>query len=88
MYEYTRSTYFPDLHYLLVRKIVQNCSQIIDFALQSSVGRKGILLAFNSKHSSFSHSMAEMAMLASKDFTAAKKLPPAGLNLMITGSRV
>ena len=28
-----------------------------------------------------------MAILASKDFTAAKMLPPVRLNLMITGSR-
>ena len=36
--------------------------------------------AFNTK-------LPEIAMLVSKDFTAAKKLPPVGLNLMITGSR-
>ena len=37
--------------------------------------------AFNTK-------LPEMAMLASNDFTTAKKLPPVGLNLMIIGSGV
>ena len=30
--------------------------------------------------------LPEMAILASKDFTAAKMLPPVGLDLVITGS--
>ena len=32
--------------------------------------------------------LPEMVMLASKDFTAAKKVTPPGFNLMITGSKV
>ena len=32
-------------------------------------------------------SLPEIVMLASKDLTAAKKLPPEGFDLMITGSR-
>ena len=31
--------------------------------------------------------LSDMAILASKDLTAAKKLSPVGLDLMITGSR-
>ena len=62
---------------------------------QSSEGKKTLLnvcrtleptdtfefVAFNTK-------LPEMAMLASKEFTPANKLPSVGLNLMITGSRV
>ena len=39
------------------------------------------VFAFNTK-------LPEMAMLALKDFTVAKKLPPVGFDLIITGSRV
>ena len=38
-------------------------------------------LAFNTK-------FTEKAVLASKDFTVAKKSPPVGLDLMIIGPRV
>ena len=34
----------------------------------------------------FNTNLQEMAMLTSKDFKATKKLPPVGLDLMITGS--
>ena len=49
------------------------------------VGGPWILSAF--EFFAFNTKLPEMVILASKDFTAAKKLPPVGLDVMITGSR-
>ena len=68
------------------------CENIFKLYLQVSRNNQYICLikqlSLTVEFFAFNTKLAEMEILVPKDFTAAKKLPPVRLHLMITGSRV